>query len=51
MREKWLEMYPYYLKDKLDGMVVPIHLKNPIFLKCQYNDFDTKFVECADKLF
>ena len=51
MREKWLEMYPYYLKDKLDGMVVPIHLNNPIVWKCQYKDFDTSFVECADKLF
>ena len=51
MREKWLEMYPYYLKDKLDGMVVPIHLNTPIVWQCQYKDCDTSFVECADKLF
>ena len=28
--EKYLELHPYYLKDKEDGLVVPIRLNNPV---------------------
>ena len=49
--EKYLELHPYYLKDKEDGLVVPIRLNNPVVWKCRYNYFDNNFIELAEKLF
>ena len=49
--EIYLELHPYYLKDKEDGLVVPIRLNNPVVWKCRYNYFDNNFIELAEKLF
>tara|TARA_B100000287_G_C20493566_1_gene726102 strand:- start:245 stop:910 length:666 start_codon:yes stop_codon:yes gene_type:complete len=49
--EKYLELHPYYLKDKEDGLVVPIRLNNPVVWKCRYNYFDNNFIDLAEKLF
>jgi len=51
MKEKYIEIYPFYMKNAIDGKVVPIELTNPIVWKCRYNYFDKNFIDLADSLF